>query len=605
MWLATLSIWGALGIGVIVAWYAYDLPDVEQAMEVDRRPGLTLMSADHKVIASSGDLYGEAVQVKNLPASLLQAVMATEDRRFYDHFGIDVIGIGRAMITNVMAGGIRQGGSTLTQQVAKNLFLTHERSLKRKVQEVLLALWLEQKFTKDQIFTLYLNRVYFGSGTYGVEAAAQKFFEKPARALSLYESAMIAGLLKAPSKYNPRANPEAARDRTGVVLQNMVNAGYLTPAQARTAKAQKDKVIRSVRTHKRGRYFADWVMTQVDDYIGPLKEDLIVTTTLDLGLQAISERRLEPMMANKARQSRATEAALIALAPDGAVRAMIGGRSYRASQFNRATQAKRQPGSAFKPFVYLSALEKGYRPHSTVVDEPIKIGNWQPKNYGHTYRGEITLSEALAQSVNTVAARLGQEVGYKTVAKTAQRLGITSPLSPTPALSLGASEVSLLELTAAYGPFANGGYGVFPYGIEKITTRAGDVLYQRDGAGLGRIIAENHVHDMNRMMSRVISHGTGKKAQSSIPVAGKTGTSQGFRDAWFVGYSKDLVLGIWMGNDNETPMKEVGGSSYPAELFADIMTDAHKGMAPKPLVPKAPAQIADKVENFLGRLFSR
>lgn len=604
MWLATLAVWGCVALGAILTYYAYDLPDVDEAMAVDRRPGLTLLSADGVVIATSGDLYGEAIQIGDLPDYLPQAVMATEDRRFYSHFGIDVIGLGRALVTNVFAGRIRQGGSTLTQQVAKNLFLSPERSIKRKVQELLLALWLEHKFTKDQIFTLYLNRVYFGAGTYGVEAAAQKYFSKSARKLSLYESAMIAGLLKAPSRYNPRSNPDLASDRTAVVLQNMVNAKYLTKAQAEQAKKHKNRVISAAKPHKSGRYFADWVMEQVQDYIGPLKKDLTVITTLDMGLQKIAERDLRKMLNGAGKKKNVSQGAVVALAPDGAVRAMVGGRSYGQSQFNRATQALRQPGSVFKPFVYLAGVENGLSPTSTLVDEPVTIKGWSPKNYSGQYLGEVTLETALAKSINTISAKVAQKVGFKRVVETAHRMGITSDLQATPAISLGASEVTLLELSAAYGPFANGGYGVFPYGIETIKDATGKVLYQRTGGGAGRIIAPNSVADMNRMLRKVMIEGTGKKANFDRVVAGKSGTSQSFRDAWFVGYSADLVLGVWMGNDNEKPMKKVSGGGLPAILWGQIMKAAHQSLPPKPLPGEEPPKVVEKVKGFFESLFS-
>jgi penicillin-binding protein 1A len=601
MWLATLGVWGCVILGAILTYYAYDLPDVDKAMEVDRRPGLTLLSANGEVIATSGDLYGEAIQIDQLPDYLPQAVMATEDRRFYSHFGMDIIGLARALVTNVMAGGVRQGGSTLTQQVAKNLFLSPERSIKRKVQELLLAFWLEAKFTKDQIFTLYLNRVYFGAGTYGVEAAARKYFSKSARHLSLYESALIAGLLKAPSRYNPAANPKLAAKRTSVVLMNMVNAGYLTKAQAEQAKRHKKRVISSARPHRSGRYFADWVMEQVRDYIGPVNKDLTVQTTLDMGLQRIAEKKLYSIVTN-ARQN-VTQGAVVSLAPDGAVRAMVGGVSYSDSQFNRATQARRQPGSAFKPFVFLAGVEQGLRASTTMRDEPFAIGDWKPRNYSGKYLGNITLEKAMAESVNTVSVKVGQKAGFSNVVEVAHRLGITSDLKSHPSISLGASEVNLLELTAAYGPFANGGFGVFPFGIESIKEASGRILYQRTGGGSGRVIAESHLGEMNQMMKAVMTYGTGKKANINRAVAGKSGTSQAFRDAWFIGYSADLITGVWMGNDNEKPMRKVSGGGLPAVLWGQIMEEAHQSVPPKALPGTAQPKAVEKVKGFFERLF--
>lgn len=603
MWVATTCVWMAILIACILAFYAYDLPDVDKATKIDRRPGLTLLSADGAVIATSGDLYGEAIQVHNLPDFLPQAVMATEDRRFYSHFGVDVIGLARAVVTNVMSGKVRQGGSTLTQQVAKNLFLSPERSIKRKVQELLLALWLEHKFSKDQIFTLYLNRVYFGAGTYGVEAASRKYFSKSARKLSLYESALIAGLLKAPSKYNPRANPKLSAKRTSIVLMNMVNAGYLTKSQADQAKRQKNKAISTSKPHRLGRYYADWVMEQVRDYIGPANIDMTVITTLDMGLQKIAEERLRKMLAKKGKDKNVSQAALVALAPDGAVRAMVGGRSYGESQFNRATQARRQPGSAFKPFVFLAGLESGLTSQSVMKDEPISIGKWKPRNYSGKYLGDITLEKALAESVNTIAVKITKRVGARKVVETAHRLGITSDLKAHASIALGSSEVNLLELSAAYGPFANGGYGVFPFGIETIKEASGRVLYQRSGGGSGRIVPPNHVAEMNKMMKSVMTIGTGKKANFNRIAGGKSGTSQGFRDAWFIGYSADLVLGVWMGNDNEKPMKKVSGGSLPAELWNEVMKASHETITPKPLPGDEVPVVAETLGGFFKRLF--
>jgi penicillin-binding protein 1A len=603
MWGATLCVWGAIVVAGIVAYYAYDLPDVDEATSVARRPGITLLAENGQVIATSGDLYGQAIQVRDLPDYLPQAVMATEDRRFYDHFGVDIIGLGRAVVTNILSGRVRQGGSTLTQQVAKNLFLSPERSIKRKVQELLLAFWLEKKFTKDQIFTLYLNRVYFGAGTYGVEAAAQKYFSKSARRLNLYESALIAGLLKAPSRYNPRANPKLSEERTAVVLMNMVNAGYLTKAQANAAKSQKNKVYRAAKPHKSGRYFADWVLDQVSDYVGPQKKDLIVETTLDLDLQHVSEKQVRQILAKHAKSSRVSQAAVVVLSPQGAVRAMVGGRDYGQSQFNRATQAQRQPGSSFKPFVFLAGIESGQRATDKMIDKPVSIGKWKPKNYSGRYEGDMTLSYAMAHSVNSVAAQIIQRVGPTRVVETAHKMGIISDLKAHPSIALGSSEVNLLELTAAYGPFANGGYGVFPYAIVRITDRNGSILYERSGGGSGQIITPRHVGEINKMMKAVMIEGSGRKANFDRPLGGKTGTSQSFRDGWFVGYSADLVAGVWMGNDNEKPMKNVSGSGLPAILWGQIMKKAHENLPPKPLPGEEAPAVVERVKGFFERLF--
>lgn len=603
MWGLTLTIWVSIGLAGILAFYAYDLPDVDVATSVERRPGITVLANNGQVLSSGGDLYGHAVQVSELPNSLIQAVLATEDRRFYDHFGFDIIGFSRALVTNIAAGRLRQGGSTLTQQVAKNLFLTPERSIKRKAQELLLALWLEHQFSKDQILTLYLNRVYLGAGTYGVEAAAQKYFQKSARHLSLYESALIAGLLKAPSRYNPAASPKNSAERTAVVLQNMVNAGYINQAQAKQAQANKQRVIQSARPHKIGQHFADWVMGQVDDYTGPIQGDVVVHTTLDFDLQKEAELQVRRLLNQHSKKRNVTQAAVIAMTPEGAITTMVGGYNYARSQFNRATQAQRQPGSAFKPFVYLAGLEAGLAPDDLMRDEPFAIGDWQPRNYTGQYQGDVTLSHALAQSINTVAVKVARHAGVPKVAAAAQRLGITSPLNNHPSLALGTSEVSLLELTAAYAPFANGGFGTFPHAITHITDSQGNILYQRQGGGSGRIIDPKPLGQINRMMQEVINQGTGKNVNFDWPLAGKSGTSQDFRDAWFVGYSHDVVLGVWMGNDNERPMKNVSGGSLPATLWGTLMRYAHQGAVPKPLIGTEEPEPLRGVKSFFQRLF--
>lgn len=582
-WSATFGIWALIAVTLLVGWYATDLPDVDDALAATRRPAVTLVAVDGSEMLTTGDLYGLPVALSDLPPALPQAVLATEDRRFYDHFGLDVIGLARATVANLRAGRVVQGGSTLTQQVAKNLFLTPERTLKRKVQELLLALWLEHKFAKAQILTLYLNRVYLGAGTYGVDAAAHKYFGRSARNLSTYQAAMLAGLLKAPSRYNPLASPERAHGRTVQVLKNMVAAGYLTDSQAKAA-LKRPGVRVAGRPGNGARYFADWVLEQVGSYVTRGDRDLMVRTTFDPGLQSRAEAAVHEVLAKHGKKGKASQAALVALTPDGAVRAMVGGRDYRTSQFNRATLARRQPGSAFKPFVYLAALEAGYSPDSMTVDAPVRVGDWNPRNFDKRHRGPLSLTEALAASVNTVAVSLSEEVGRGRVLEAARRLGITSDLAARPSLALGAGEVTLLELTAAYAAFPADGIGAWPYAIEEISDRDGRVLYRRTGGGPGRVAEAGHARAMNRMLAAVVREGTGKKA--ALPgrmTAGKTGTSQDFRDAWFVGYTADLVTGVWMGNDDGASMKKVTGGGLPAEVWKRFMTAAHKGVPARPL----------------------
>ncbi|MEO5336231.1 MAG: PBP1A family penicillin-binding protein [Magnetospirillum sp. WYHS-4] len=580
-WAAVAAVWAAIAVGILVAWFATDLPDVEQAVAASRRPTVALIAADGSEILTVGDLYGAPLRLSEMSPSLPAAVLATEDRRFQSHFGLDPIGLARAAVSNLRAGRVVQGGSTISQQVAKNLFLSPEKTLKRKVQELLLAIWLERKFTKDQILTLYLNRVYLGAGTYGVEAAAQRYFGRSARQLGLYESALIAGLLKAPSRYNPQANPEASHQRTLQVLANMVAAEVISGSQA--AEAGKSRAVAQAAaraTGRVGRHFADWVLEQVADYIAQGDEDLKVFTTLNPRMQIHAERAVDAVLDEVGERDRISQAALVAVAPDGAVRAMVGGRELQQSGFNRATQAQRQPGSSFKPFVYLTALEQGYTPETRVTDRPVSIKGWSPANFDGKFRGEIALREAVAESVNTVAVQVSEAVGSKRVAETAQRLGVTSPLLAAPALALGASEVNLLELTSAYGAFGNGGRGIWPYAIVEIRNARDRVLYRRSGGGPGQVIRPEAVAALNELLSGVIAQGTGKRASlGARPAAGKTGTSSDFRDAWFVGYTADLTAGVWVGNDDGGAMRGVTGGSAPARIWKSFMAGAHEGLA--------------------------
>ena len=587
-WGTVSAVWGVIAFTLLAAWYATDLPDVDKAFNATRKPTVTVLAADGAVLARTGDVYGRLARLEELPPSLPQAVLATEDRRFYSHFGLDIIGLARAMAANVQAGRIVQGGSTITQQVAKNLFLTPERTLKRKFQELLLALWLEHKFSKDQILSIYLNRVYLGSGTYGVDAAARKYFGRPATKVSTYQAAMLAGLLKAPSRYNPIASPSRARTRTGQVLKNMVAYGTLTPEDARRASAER-ALVRANSRYRGGRYFVDWVLEQVSGYVNPGDRDLVVQTTLNAGLQRLAEGEVEKTLAQKGKKAAIGQAAMVMMTPSGAVRAMIGGRSYGASQFNRATQAGRQPGSAFKPFVYLAGLESGLRPDTVLVDEPVTIGKWRPANFNRRYQGPVRLADALAQSINTVAVKVGEKAGRGNVIKAARRLGLVGNFKAQPSLSLGVGEVRLLGLTAAYAAFANGGAGVWAYGIEEIRDAGGNTLYRRGGSGPGRVVAPAQVAAINAMLSAAVSDGTGRAAAIGRPQAGKTGTSQNFRDAWFIGYTADLVAGVWMGNDNARPMNKVTGGGAPARLWRDVMTAAHNGLPPRALPGLNPA----------------
>jgi penicillin-binding protein 1A len=581
-WGFVAAIWGGFVGLIFIAWCAYDLPDVSKLNEIKRRASVSLVAADGSLIASYGDLYGSAVALKDLPAYLPQAVIATEDRRFYSHFGLDVKGLLRAFYVNFTSGRLVQGGSSITQQLAKNIFLTPERSIHRKGQEVLLALWLEQNFTKDQILELYLNRVYFGAGTYGVDAASRKYFGHPATEATLFESAMLAGMLKAPSRYNPLNDKTLARDRATLVLQNMVASEFISTDVADAAATMTAPSVSGEARGQIGQFYADWVLDQVSSFVGFSDQDLVVETTLDPHQQRLAEVDLAKTIAEMGPKQNASQAALVAMTPEGAVKAMVGGVSYRESQFNRATQALRQPGSAFKTFVFLAAFEAGYGPGSQFNDVPIRIGKWQPGNYNDKFYGEVNLREAFARSLNSVAVQLSEQVGRKNVIGAAQRLGITTPIGNDASIALGTSETTLLEMTTAYAVFANQGKGVWPYAINRISTRDGQVLYERSGSGPGRVASGNAVAEILDVMASVVDWGTGKKAKlDGWPAYGKTGTSQNFRDAWFVGLTADLVTGVWVGNDNGAPMDKVTGGSLPVVIWHDFMSSALEGLKPR------------------------
>ena len=598
-WAVTFAIWALVLVLGIVAYYSLDLPDISSATALTRRPSVTLIDAESKPFASYGDLYYDVVPLKEMPPYLPKAVLATEDRRFYEHFGVDPFGIVRALIDDVRTGQLRQGGSTITQQLAKNLFLTSERTVKRKAQEVLLALWLEHKFTKNEILTIYLNRVYLGAGAYGVEAASRKYFGKSSRELTLYEAAVLAGLLKAPSKFNPAANPDLTAERAGQVLRNMVDAGFLTDEQAAAADKERGELKPASVAAWRGRYFADWAMDQVRDLLGYIDRDLVVVTTLDPKLQEIAEDTVQAELDKEGAGLDISQGALVALGPDGEVKALVGGRDYRQSQFNRAVQALRQPGSAFKPFTYLAGLESGFTPASVFNDAPIAIGNWHPDNYDGKYYGRVTLKEALARSLNSVEVQLAERAGVGHVIDVARRLGITSELRKDLSIALGTSEVSLLELTGAYAAFADGGKGVWPYGIVEIRDRDGHVLYRRSGSGPGEVMTPQHSAEMLDMMSAVIAYGTGKSANIGRPAAGKTGTTQDYHDAWFIGFTPDLTAGVWVGNDDGSLMKKVTGGRVPAHIWHDFMMAALKD-TPAHEFRKPPTETESVLQSLLG-----
>lgn len=611
IWTTVAVIWGFVALGAGLVWYGWDLPDIDDAIAEGRRPAATVLASGGERIVSFGDVFGMPVQAHELPLHLKQAVIATEDRRFYDHPGVDPIGIARALVTNITAGGVRQGGSTLTQQLAKNLFLSSERTIRRKVQEVLIALWLEQKFTKDQILTIYLNRVYLGSGVYGVDAAARRYFGQPATAIGLYESAMLAGMLKAPSRYNPAADEKASRDRTRVVLANMVDAGFINAETADRAVAGK---LAGGRGTGGGlaRHFADWAMDRAPAFADIDGRDVTIRTTIEADLQRSAERLLTAALAKHGKAKGIDTGAIVVLRPDGAIAAMVGGPSYGQSQFNMAVQARRQPGSAFKPVVYLAALESGLTPSTTIEDAPFTLGDWSPRNYDRKFRGTVSLADALAKSLNVPTAKLYHRLGHDRVVESARRLGFVSDFPVDATISLGTADASLLELTNAYAVFANAGGGVAPWGIREIRSRDGASLYVRSRDRRRQVVSGPALADMHYMLGQVIERGTGRAAALDRPAGGKSGTSQSFRDAWFVGYTADYAAGIWLGaTDGE--MDKVTGGSLPATLWRDLMRAAHKGLPPRALpvpanaeAPPASVEVTpDPDPGLLDRLLGR
>ncbi|MGB3415773.1 MAG: transglycosylase domain-containing protein [Mesorhizobium sp.] len=581
-WCFVLAIWGGIAAAGVVVYYGAKMPAATTWAIPDRAPNIKIVSVDNQLVANRGMSGGEAVGLHEMSPYIPEAVIAIEDRRFYSHFGIDPIGLARAMVANVLGGRFSQGGSTLTQQLAKNLFLTPDRTLERKVQEVLLALWLEHKHSKDQILEMYLNRVYFGSGAYGVEAASRRYFGKSARDVTLSEAALLAGLLKAPSRLSPARDPRAAEERAQLVLAAMRDEGMINGKQQAGALSAPATRAPSYWTGSEN-YVADTVMEELPDLIGDVRGDIVVRTTVDLTLQKLAEKSIRRLIDDSGRKLDVSQGALVSIDNSGAVRAMVGGYDYSTSQFDRASEARRQPGSAFKPFVYMAALEAGRTPDSVRNDAPIRIGKWTPDNYGGKYYGKVTLATALAKSLNSVAAQLTMEVGPKAVVEAAHRMGIDSDLRTDTSIALGTSEVTPLELTAAYVPFANGGFRPDVHFISKITDAKGRVLYENKGGGAPRVVSADVVGMMNSMMAGTVETGTARKAAFAWPSAGKTGTSQNSRDAWFIGYTANLTTGVWFGNDDGKPMKKVTGGSLPAQAWHEFMVAAHEGVPVRPL----------------------
>ena len=603
-WGAVLCVWGGIFALAFLAVFAADLPDTSSLNDVRRQPSISYLDRSGGLVSVRGSQYAPPVDLEKLPPYVPAAFVAIEDRWFYWHYGFNPWGIVRSQVYNLThrGGGPLRGGSTITQQLARNLFLTMDQTYRRKAQELVLAVWLETKFTKKEILALYLNRVYFGAGAYGIEAASQRYFGKPADRLTIGESALLAGMMKGPSRYSPVSSADRAARRATVVLNEMVRSGAITPEQR--AEAIRTPVrVNPTLASQRAQYFTDWVDEQVRSLVGEPTEDLIVETTLDLPIQASAEQALRAGVAGAGGQG-VQQAALVALDGEGRVRAYVGGVDYEDSQFDRAAMARRQAGSAFKPFVYLTALERGRTPDTPVVDEAIRIGTWEPRNYTGQFLGPITLQTALAQSVNTVAARLANEVGTGNVAATARRLGISSPIQLDPSMALGAVEVSPLEMAQAYAPFSNGGFASPAWAIERVRTAGGKVLYDRSVARPARtpVIASPALPQMNQMMRQVLVSGTGTRARvAGYDLAGKTGTTSDYRDAWFVGYTGGFVTAVWVGRDDNTPMRRVTGGGAPAAIWQAFMSRALPRLRAEPipggLAP--PPEGADPIGDLL------
>jgi penicillin-binding protein 1A len=606
-WSLVLGVWGVIFIVAFLAVFAIDLPDTSTLYTVQRQPSISYLDRSGALVAVRGSQESPPVNLDQLPPYVPAAFVAIEDRQFYHHIGFNPWGMARAEFYNLTHHGASlQGGSTITQQLARNLFLTPTQSIRRKAQELILAVWLETKFSKKQILALYLNRVNFGGGAYGIEAASQRYFNKPAAQLTLGEAALLAGSMKGPTRYNPAANSDRAAKRATVVLNAMVETHAITPAE-RDAAFKEPVHVSATLASQRAQYFTDWLDGQVRALIGKEPtEDLVVETTLDLPIQAAAEQAVRTGVAGHASQG-VEQAALVALDGEGRIRAYVGGDSYADSQFDRATQAQRQAGSAFKPFVYLTAMEAGHTPGEGVVDEPLTIGDWSPKNYTGKYLGPITLETALAQSINTVAARLANEVGTNNVAATAHRLGITSQIQTDPSMALGAVEVSPLEMAEAYDAFANGGFRVHAYGIERIRTASGQVLYDHgvDGPQLESVIPQPALSEMTEMLRQVVASGTGGRAKiGGYDLAGKTGTTSDYRDAWFVGFTGGFVTAVWTGRDDNTPMKRVTGGGAPAEIWRNFMAPVLPHLRAQTIPGGAPPAAQQPPQDVIGNFIA-
>lgn len=591
---AVWSGWAAGGFALLLVGFfvflTWDMPSTDDLWEARQGQSITFLDRNGHVILREGAQNAPPVDLASLPPYVAQAFIAIEDRRFYQHFGVDFGGVMRAGAENLRAGRVVQGGSTITQQLAKNLFLTNERSWRRKVQEVAMALWLEGRFSKDEILALYLSRVYFGAGAYGIEAAAERYFDRPARELTLLQSAMLAGLVKAPSRFNPaRQDIAAARERAELVLAEMVSMGFISEAE-RQAAMQEELIISRRNPAGVLSYYRDWIDPLLNEVIGQQRDDFIVETTIDITAQRSAAAEVERVLAEHGEERRVAQAAALAMDDMGAVRVMVGGRDYDQSQFNRATQARRQPGSSFKFFIYLAAMESGLTPWSVREDAPVRVSvegqpDWTPGNYTNEFHGAVSLTSAFQHSYNMVAIRVASEIGHQRVIDVAQRLGVRSPIRNYPSLALGAQEMTLLEMTQAYGAMASGGYSVEAHGVARIRrANNSEVMWSFRPQNRQRVIEDVPLRFMSHLMLRTVEAGTGARAR--IPgrqIGGKTGTGNDYRDAWFIGFTPGYVAGVWVGNDNFTITDRVTGGSLPAEIWAGFMPTALQNVPARPM----------------------
>jgi penicillin-binding protein 1A len=558
------SLLGLMVLGIFVAVARGEIDSFEELKSSPNGQMIRVRAADGTVIQTLGPSFGRWLKIKELPSNMKDAMVAVEDRRFYMHPGVDPIGIARSFAVRLQRGKFSQGGSTITQQLARNVYLNNNREFGRKIREIILALAIETKFSKDQILELYLNKVYFGGGAYGVDAASRKFFDHGAENLSLAESAIIAGLVKAPSHYSPTADAKAALGRAGVVVEVMQDAGMITAEQAASVKPAQVKLA-AEQPQDSVRYFTDWALPQLDGLIEEREKPIDVWTTLDLRMQRAATAAI---IANVPRGS---QGALVTIDRDGAVKAMVGGTDYVTSNYNRAVTAVRQPGSAWKLFVYLAALEGGFRPEDKVVDEPVTIDGWSPKNSGGNYAGEISLRTAFAYSKNTIAAKIGEEIGTGAIANMARRFGITTQINTQPSMVLGTSETRVIDMTRAFAEVGAKGRSLTPYGISKVTTIDGDVIYKVKPSKSVQLVEEWVAAGMTDLMQTAVNTGTGKGAQIGRPVAGKTGTTSSNKDGWFLGFSSGLTTGVWMGRDDARAVGDLQGGKAPAKAFSAYM----------------------------------